>query len=155
MDRIELYRFALTAEVRSQKLYSALASDFQNPDTKALFNELLLLEQGHENKVREACEAEFPGYTFTLDADLSHDLSGLELSDPVAVLNFAISLEEIARDHYVAFAEETLEPSLSKLLFQFAQEEDNHKTLLLTEIQRIQGALSWFDPSELNGLMED
>ncbi len=77
------------------------------------------------------------------------------MNDPKEVLEFAISKEEEAVELYKDLAEQTKEPDISKQLLQFAQEEESHKVILLSEIQRLQGALQWFDPSELTGLMED
>jgi len=77
------------------------------------------------------------------------------LNDPKEVLEFAISKEEEAVELYKDLAEQTKEPDINKQLLQFAQEEESHKVILLSEIQRLQGALQWFDPSELSGLMED
>ncbi len=63
--------------------------------------------------------------------------------------------EDIARGHYLALAADTDDGALNKLLIQLADEESQHKDLLLAEIQHLQGAMQWFDPSELSGLMED
>ncbi len=63
--------------------------------------------------------------------------------------------EDVARDHYLILAEDTDEPGLKEMLLLFAREEEQHKEVLLTQLQDMQGALQWFDPSELAGLMED
>jgi rubrerythrin len=77
------------------------------------------------------------------------------LNDPKEVLDFAISKEEESIELYKSMAGQTTEPEIKEQLLQFANEEEGHKSILLTEIQRLQGALEWFDPSELTGLMED
>ncbi len=154
MDRKELYTMAIDQEVRSQNLYEILAKSFRNSQTSSFFRELLLLEKTHEEKLRQACAREFPGLEIQVEGRLKQDLKGLDVSDPKALLNFAISREETARDHYKDFAAQTQDPGLKEMLLGLADEEEEHKSLLLTEIQRMQGALTWFDPSELNGLME-
>ncbi|MBW6513709.1 MAG: ferritin family protein [Candidatus Syntrophosphaera sp.] len=155
MDRKELYRLAISQELRSQNLYLALSKSFRNPQTSALFSELIMLEKTHEEKLRQAFAAEFPGLGIEVESGLAQDLQGLDLGDPQKVLDFAISREDKARQHYEAFAADTRDPELKKMLLKLAVEEDGHKTLLLTEMQRIHGALEWYDPSELNGFMDD
>lgn len=155
MDRQELYRVAITAEVRSQKVYQALAKGFSKAETSSLFKQLVQLETIHEAKLREAMDKEFPGLIFILETGPDPELTGLDLSDPKALLDFAMSREDSAREHYLAFAADTHDPELKEMLLRLASEEEGHKTLLLTEMQRIQGALSWYDPSELNGFMDD
>lgn len=155
MTRQESYRIVIEAEIRSQNLYKALAKSFRNDETKAVFNELVLLEENHEHKVREAFAVEFPREELHLMDELDLELSGVNLQEPQEVLDFAISREELAEGIYKKMAEQTLDPEIKDLLLQFAAEEEDHKTLLLTEIQRLHGALLWYDPSELTGLMEE
>jgi rubrerythrin len=155
MDRLEIYRFIITAEVRSQNLYSALAKSFRNPETSALFHELVLLEKNHEEKVRNACATEFPGMQIEVTGSLSMELRKMDFTDPQVILEYAIGREDVAHRHYMNLAEQTRDLSLKEMLLRFAAEEEEHKHLLQTETERIQGILQWFDPSELNGLMED
>jgi rubrerythrin len=61
MDRKEAYRIAIEAEMRSQMLYQALAKSFRKPNTSLVFQELVILERNHEEKVRDAFATEFPG----------------------------------------------------------------------------------------------
>jgi rubrerythrin len=155
MTRQEGYRTVIEAEIRSQNLYKALAKSFRNADTSAVFNELLILEENHETKVRAAYSREFPNEELHLMDDPSMQISGVNLQEPQEVLEFAISREELAESIYKKMAEDSVDPEIKEMMLQFAAEEMDHKTLLLTEIQRLHGALQWFDPSELNGLMED
>lgn len=155
MDKQELFRQALNAEIRSQRLYSSLANSFRHPETSAFFRELVVLEKNHEDKLRAALEQDYPGYVFIVDADINQDFSGLEFTDPTQVLEFAISREDFAHQLYLDLASEADAESLKTLCLRLATEEAFHKDMLLTEMQRIQGALQWFDPSELSGLVED
>ncbi len=152
MDKKELYLIALAQEIRSQRLYAALAKSFSQPANSALFTELQVLEENHEAKLRQAF-----GYP-QLEPDplqlMEPDLSGTDLNDPALLLQFAIERETKAGGHYLAFAAETSEPELKQLLLELAAEEDKHRSLLLAEKQRILGALQWFDPSELGGFMD-
>ncbi len=155
MDKQETYRLAIENELRSQKLYQALGASFTRAEFRTVFTELVMLEKNHEEKVRAACAREFPGVAMQIDPGLKADLKDMDLKDPVQVLEFAISREEMAQKLYRELAAQSSEPELKELLLRFANEENEHKNLLLTEIQRMQGALQWYDPSELNGLMED
>ncbi|MBP7334048.1 MAG: ferritin family protein [Candidatus Cloacimonas sp.] len=149
------YRMVIAAEIRAQKMYQALAKSFAKPETGNVFKELVVLEKLHEEKMRSAFADEFPGQTIELQEEPVKEMHSVNLNDPKEVLEFAISKEEEAVELYKDLAEQTKEPDISKQLLQFAQEEESHKVILLSEIQRLQGALQWFDPSELTGLMED
>ncbi|MCB5247538.1 MAG: ferritin family protein [Candidatus Cloacimonetes bacterium] len=154
MDRKELYTLALAQEIRSQRLYSALAQSFKHPANSALFKELTLLEETHETKLRQAFGAEFPEVEPDPLQLKEPELAGIDPSDPAQLLQYAISREEKAQNHYLAFAADADDEDMKKLLLDLAAEEDNHRSLLLTEQQRILGAVQWFDPSELNGFMD-
>ncbi|HNQ42866.1 MAG TPA: ferritin family protein [Candidatus Cloacimonadota bacterium] len=155
MNRQETFRIAIEAEIRSQNLYKALAKSFQKPESSAIFNELVLYEQHHETKLRALYTQEFPEAALQLTLDPDQELSGLNLNDPKAVLEFAISREELAQNIYLKLAEQSANREVRNLLTSFAQEEANHKELLFTELERLHGVVTWYDPSELSGLMED
>ncbi|HOM79873.1 MAG TPA: ferritin family protein, partial [Candidatus Cloacimonas acidaminovorans] len=149
------YRMVIAEEIRAQKMYQALAKSFAKPETSNVFKELVVLEKMHEEKVRSAFAKEFPGQTITLQEEPIKEMQGVNWNDPQEVLEFAITKEEESVELYKNMAEQTREPEIKKQLLQFAKEEEGHKSILLSEIQRLQGALQWFDPSELSGLMED
>lgn len=155
MERKQAYRIAIEAEIRSQNLYRALAKSFKNAETEQFFNELVQFEVIHENKMRELFASEYPGEVLALMDDLDMQLQGIQLDDPKQVLEFAISREELAQNIYLKLAEQSSEESTCLLLKQFAKEEEQHKELLFAELEKLHGILQWFDPSELNGLMED
>jgi len=155
-DRKEAFRLAIQNEIMSQNLYAALSRSFRkNPAVSTTFTRLIPMESLHEEKLRAAFAKEFPGIELKLDTNLSPALLASELDDPKKVLAFAISRELIANQIYLKLAAESTDPDLVKLLNRLALEEDNHKTVLETEILRLEGLMTWFDPSELNGLMED
>ena len=155
MTRQESYQQAIEAEIRSQQLYQALAHSFGTSETAQVFHQLYLLEQNHEAKLRKAFEREFPRSTLVLNVALSVLKAGLNLNDPKVVLEFAISREEAAHDAYLTLAATAADLDIKSTLLRFAAEEIDHKAVLLTEMQKLQGVLTWYDPSELNGLMED
>lgn len=155
MTRPESYAVAIAAEIRSQKLYKALQKSFSHADTAQVFKELVMLEENHEAKLRAAFAKEFPSEKMELQIPEAVIAAGLELTDPAKVLEYAISREEMAHDGYLKLAEHATDPEIKRMMLKFASEESDHKTLLLTEIQKLQGALTWYDPSELTGLMEE
>ncbi len=155
MTRQESYRIVIEAEIRSQMLYEALAKSFRNGEANSVFHELIIYEKAHEDKVRAAYAEEFPGEALMLMDNPKLDMPGVNLNDPKDVLEFAISREAVANSIYLSMAAETQDAGIKAMMLQFAKEETEHKALLLVEIQRIHGALQWYDPSELNGMMED
>jgi len=154
MKRQEAFRIAIEAEIRSQNLYKALARSFRNPESAQVFNQLVQYEENHEAKMREILAEEFPGSKLHLMDNLDMEMQGVKLEDPRAVLEFAISREELAQNIYLKLAEQTPDGSTKALLKNFAEEEANHKEVLFTELERIQGLVQWYDPSELDGFME-
>jgi rubrerythrin len=50
MNRKETYLLALEAEVRSQKLYHALAVSFRRPETSVVFQQLVKMERTTRTK---------------------------------------------------------------------------------------------------------
>jgi rubrerythrin len=154
MDRKGLFNLAITQEIRSQRLYEAMARSFGQPETHALFTELVLLEKNHEEKLRLLFAREFPDETPNPEPGKDRDLADIDVTDPSQLLLFAIGREEMASRLYLSFADVTDDPDIKTLMMQFADEEEKHRSLLLTEMQRILGALEWFDPSELAGYMD-
>lgn len=155
MDRKEAYRIAITAEVRSQALYRALAKSFTHEDTAAVFTGLVNIEEGHEAQVQAAYQAEYGDGPILVIDDYDPDLALLDLVDPLKVLEFAITREELARANYVQLALDSGDSELKEQFLHFATEESGHATVLLAMIQRLSGTMIWYDPSELSGLMED
>lgn len=155
MTRKESFKVAVEAEIRSQLLYDALSKSFGNNETYNAFHELMIYETTHEEKLRNAFAAEFPGELLVTDGERKLSIPGVELTDPKDVLEYAISREEEANAIYLAMAKDSSDAATKAMLLQLAEEECNHKALLLAEVQRLHGAMQWYDPSELSGLMED
>ncbi|MCB5253698.1 MAG: ferritin family protein [Candidatus Cloacimonadaceae bacterium] len=154
MNRKDAYRIAIEAEIRSQNLYKALAKSFNNAETAQFYNQLVQYETDHEQKVRGLYAKEFPGQKLELIGNLDMQMEGLKLDDPKAVLEFAISREELAQNIYLKLAEQSEDADTKALLEQLAREEELHKELLFAEIEKLHGILQWYDSSELDGFME-
>jgi len=129
MNRKETFLQAIEAEVRSQKLYHALAISFRRPETSIVFQNLVRMEKNHEEKVRKAYLAEFPGPDPVVDPQPG-EYRHLNLKDPAVVLEYAMSREDIARDHYLILAEDTDDAQLKDMLLLFAREEEQHREVL-------------------------
>lgn len=154
MKRNEAIRIAIEAEIRSQNLYKALAKSFKTSETAKIFDQLVTFEEAHEAKMRQLYATEFPGEELVLIGELKMELNGINLNDPKDVLEFAISREELAQNIYLKLAEQTTDSDVCEMLKTLAVEEEQHKEILFTEIERLHGILEWYDPSELNGFME-
>ncbi len=150
------YEQAILNEIKSQNLYTSLARSFgDNPEVAQTFNSLVPLETMHEEKLSSLYLLNFPDSVFSPDRSLHYSIPAPELQDADKVIEFAITREELARDIYQKLASDTAEPELKALFSEFAAEEGKHKTILQTEILRLDGLMTWYDPSELNGLVED
>jgi rubrerythrin len=147
---------AIKAEVMSQNLYKMLAASYaKRPEVSAIFTNLIPMERLHEEKLSALFEKNFPGVVPEIDRVIFHKADNVNIKDPVKVLEFAISREEMAHDNYSRMASYATDPDTKNLFSSLAIEEDNHKSVLQTEILRLDNLMTWFDPSELNGLVED
>lgn len=152
----EIFNLAIQNEIMSQNLYAALARSFaRNPAISQTFAGLVPLEKIHEDKLRKAFQKEFRGDKPEVDTRLSHLIKPEDISDPQKALEFAISRELIAAEIYLKMAASATDDELITFLRDLAAEEEGHKTVLETEILRMDNLMTWFDPSELNGLLED
>ncbi len=155
-SRKEAYILAIQNEIRSQELYKALAKSFKEENAKKAFHSLIPLEEIHEEKLIIAYKIEFPGQALNIIRDeVPGDIPADLISDPKSILEFALSREDLAHDGFMYLALSCNDMEIRTLFEKFAKEEYDHKIILQTEIERIQGLISWYDPSELNGLVEE
>ncbi len=157
MDTIkEAFLFGIQNEIKAKNLYSLLHKAFFEAEVGSIFKELIELENIHKQKLIEQFEKLFPNEKPEIDPKAMYSFhSEIDLKDANDVLQFAISMEQSAHDKYDELAAQTDNDEIKELFNYLASEEDNHKQLLEDEIERIHGAMTWFDPSELNGLQED
>ena len=154
MQKKAAYESAIEAEIRAQNLYRALAKSFRNPQSAQVFHQLIIFEEFHEEQLRDLFEKDFPGEQPAVNVNIAPRLEGIKLEDPKAVLEFAITEEEKAHDVYQNLADQCEDAETKAMLMDLAREEENHKEVLYTEIERLQGSQQWYDPSELAGYME-
>ena len=154
--RKKLFEEAVRNEILSQKLYLMLAESFKpKPEISEILMRLCSMEQGHEEKLRAMFSRQFPGEEIDAGADITPKLTLSDINNPVEVLEFAITRETIAADIYHKMALLSTDEDLSNLVEELAADEENHRVILEEEILRLDGLITWYDPSELNGLVED
>lgn len=155
MDRKEAYIYAMENEIKSANLYKVLANSFEDEELIKTFNSLASFESIHQDKIRDYFAKEFGEVPFTYNKsalpkiDIRHDLS-----DPKKILEYAIYREIAMADQYEFMADESKDEHIKTFFKTLVMEENDHKEMLEDELNRIQGLMIWFDPSELNGLME-
>lgn len=155
-NRKETFILAIQAEIMAQNLYKQLAAGFaKKHEISSVFARLVPMEMLHEEKLRALFQKEFPGEKINIDPNLALKAGIEDIDDSNKVLEFAITREEIAFEIYTNMAAESHDPDTISLLNTLATDEDNHKTILQTEILRLDNLMTWFDPSELNGMVED
>lgn len=152
----DIYEKIISEEIKAQNLYRALSKALNHAPSTAVFQNLIRIEENHEEKISLLYKAEFPEAVLNLDRDSLPKLAaGDQMESPVEALHFAISREKAAAALYLDLAEQNTNPEIKKIFRTFAAEEELHKKLLEDEILRLGGLVTWFDISELNGLMED
>ena len=154
-SKSDIYQLVIQEEIKAQNLYAALANAIDNEGLKQIFTNLIQIEKIHEDKITELFRAEFPKLKLDIDQDLLPELKNTDyLKSPENALNFAIEKEEAAEEIYLKLAVKAKSRDMKKLFEKFASDERNHKLLLEDEILRLGGLLTWFDASELNGMMD-
>ncbi len=152
----EIYRIVIQEEIKAQNLYRILAKALNDSDSKQVFENLIRIEKMHEEKISELFLQEYPYHKINVDSNLTPLIKDPQkLQTPESALEFAISKEINAENLYLDLAENTTNSKQQMLFRNFAADERNHKKLLEDEINRLGGLMTWFDASELNGLMED
>lgn len=154
-SRKEIYQIVIQEEIKAQNLYKSLAKAMNKTDSEDIFEKLIKIEEIHEEKVAEIFHKDFPDQELSIDRNLTPKVDNkIDLESPEKALKFAISKEEKAQHIYLELAEKESNDEHRKIFREFADDEKNHKKLLEDEINRLGGLMTWFDDSELNGLME-
>ena len=154
-ERKEALTLAIQNEIKAQNLYRMMAKAFSDEQTSLTFLNLVPLEEMHEDKLLELYRAEFDDEP-EIDRKALPDFKvRKDLDDPKNILEFAIEQELIAYAAYKRLAILGDKEEDKALYNELAAEELNHKAMLEERIEQLEGLLRWFDPSELNGLMED
>ncbi len=155
MNRKEAYTLAIENEIKSKNLYKVLSNCFADEESKKTFHLLESLEKIHEEKLIEAYKKEYDVTTVSFDTNMQPKIDiRRNLSDPKSILEYAMDRELAMADQYEYMAEGCKDDELKEFFLNLVKEEMYHKELLETEADRIQGTVTWFDESELSGLME-
>ncbi|MFO7896233.1 MAG: ferritin family protein [Candidatus Cloacimonadales bacterium] len=154
-DKKSIYEMVIQEEIKAQNLYRGLAKAMGKTDSNDIFAKLIKIEELHEETITRLYREDFPKAKLEIDKNLRPDIVAKEsLESPHAALQFAISKEEHAAEIYLELAEKSTAEEHRQLFLKFAEDEKNHKELLLDEVSRLSGSMMWYDEAELNGLME-
>jgi len=153
----ELYQKAIQNEIMARNLYMYLEKASTAGEIQNKYAQLAAFEEDHKNKLINLLNKNFPGVKVEVKESLMPDLiKSFKVADDIKeAIKLAIKLEIDARDFYVEMAKDTSSEENRKLLLTFANEEAEHKEFLETELLQLQGLYTWYDYSELTGLMED
>jgi rubrerythrin len=155
MEKKEAYIFAIENEIKSKNFYAMLARSCKNEESKKTFYMLEKLEAIHEEKLIDAYKKECQVSSPVFDREMMPKIDiRRNLSEPKAVLEYAIDRELSMADQYAYMSETAEDQDMKKFFDSLYKEELDHKELLENELDRIHGIAIWFDESELNGLME-
>ncbi len=135
---IEIFKNALELEVQAELFYEKAAEMTTNDESRMVFIELADMEDSHAHRIVERFKGTAFGQTFDADAwlqELERETSKIlptEANELVssgnmqAVLDFAIKMEEEARDSYKHLAEIFTDPEDKAYCADLAQEEQEH-----------------------------
>jgi rubrerythrin len=154
-DKKTIYQMVIQEEIKAQNLYRGLSKAMGKTDSNDVFAKLIKIEELHEETIRRLFKEDYPAEKLQVDKNLRPEFETKDnLKNPQAALQFAIAKEEHAADIYQDLAAQSTAAEHRELFLKFAEDEKNHKELLLDEISRLSGSMMWYDESELNGLME-
>jgi rubrerythrin len=137
------------------KFYQKLADSTKNEDMKSVFERLARFEHMHEEKIKDIYLSEFPEMTVMNFNDREEFKGKTQFHDVGEVLSYGMEVEKNMEESYIKLAEMYAGEENEVIFKELAKEESYHTEILEEELQRIQGIHTWFDMSELNGMMED
>lgn len=155
-NKKEIYKLVITEEIKAQNLYRILSKALHKEESHNIFDNLIKVERLHEETLRELFEREFPSQKLNVapkPQTVNEDIT--KLTTPQMALKFAINREEKAEKLYLELASRAKDSATKELFLKFAKDEQNHKLYIEDELNSLSGLMTWFDESELNGLMED
>lgn len=135
---IEIFKNALELEVQAELFYEK-ASELTNDDeSRMVFLELADMEDGHAHRIVERFKDTDFGKLFDADAWLVEverednkilDVEAVDIiaqGDMKAILKYAITMEEEARDNYQRLSESFTDPDDVAYCSDLAKEEQSH-----------------------------
>ncbi|MBF0444234.1 MAG: ferritin family protein [Magnetococcales bacterium] len=143
-ETIKLIKKAIAAEVTASAFYSLASEVTKHDDTRMVFIELSSMEDDHAQDLVNKFKNAFPTKEFDSQAYLDELIKkdegvDIERSNLVKtgsmkeVLEFAISMENSAKETYEKLADEVIDPTFKQYCIDLAQEEIEHaKTLTNT-----------------------
>ncbi len=140
---IEIFKNALELEVQAELFYEKAAEMTTDDESRMVFLELADMEDGHAHRITERFKDTAFGKSFDADAWLQElevetakilptEASKLVASgDMRAVLDFAVKMEEDARDSYQHLADIFSDPDDKAYCADLANEEQAHVNAVL------------------------
>ncbi|MBF0194688.1 MAG: ferritin family protein [Magnetococcales bacterium] len=145
---IKLIKKAISAEVTASAFYSLASEVTKHDDTRMVFIELSSMEDDHAQDLVNKFKNAFSADTFDSQAYLDELIKkdeGVDVEktnlvkngNMKEVLEFAITMEESARDTYLKLADEVVDPTFKKYCMDLAQEEVEHAKTLSNTLDSI------------------
>ena len=135
---VDVIKYAITNEVRARTFYSRAADIAADGEAQMVFMELIEMEDQHARRLVDAfgptlAEAGVDAESFLegLTADVGKTLDDaqirlLEDAELRPVIDFAIGMEEKARDTYLGLEGRMTSDELAALCRELAEEEQKH-----------------------------
>lgn len=127
--------FAISEEIRFQKIYSNASENTDNNSLKKLLNELAAMEKTHEEKLKTFKSGKIGdiGKTQVEDLKISDYMSDSDLDENSGIqdiLVYSMKSEKKAGDMYTKLSEIVNTEEQKKLFLSLANEELGHKNRL-------------------------
>jgi len=141
-DVVDLIKHAIDNEVRAKAFYDAASELSTEGESQMVFLELVEMEKGHAQLLVDRFGAflaeqgfDAAAHLAALEASVERALDAretalLEDAEMGPVVDFAIQMEESARDNYVALAERFSDAELIDISRDLAAEEQGHFDML-------------------------
>jgi rubrerythrin len=124
---------AIKKEIESQRLYSDLSGRMKNPAARAAFEDLVVQERGHQEKLEQYRAGKLKGSLskdHVIDYRIADLVSGPDMSPNMDLKDaflFAASREKASHELYTGLAVIHPEGEVRTLLLQLANQELEHK----------------------------
>ncbi len=155
MTRKDILVLAMGNEIKSSNFYQKLADISTMQDIKSTFERLAQFEHNHLEKLKKIYLKEYPELTVMNITENDQFNGRATFHDSADVLRYGMKIEADMQRSYRELAENYKGQEEEKIFLELAKEENYHEEVLEGELQKLQGAYTWFDLSELNGKMDD
>ena len=128
----EIVEFAIQHEQSAARLYELMAEKAEGAGLKKFFLELVIVEKGHETRLRQVLEGKMGGFGAAVTADMKITETALNIKlEPTTsyqdALLFAMRAEKAAVELYEGLAAKAEDAILKEIFSTLADEERQHK----------------------------